>query len=83
MEDPPTAEVKAAEKAGKGRLAFSNGAILGKLFQKRKGPFGGAIVAKIQFPIEKWFLDEELARPTNSGPEVCANVNVGYGATSS
>ena len=41
LEDPPTSEVLDAEKASKGRLAFSNGALLGKSFVKRKSSFGG------------------------------------------
>jgi len=67
LEDPPTAEVKAAERASKGRLAFSNGAILGKSFIKRKSSFGGATQTTIQSPLDKWFMEEELARPINSG----------------
>jgi phosphatidylserine/phosphatidylglycerophosphate/cardiolipin synthase-like enzyme len=67
LEDPPTSEVLAAEKASKGQLAFSNGAILGKSFVKSKSSFGGAKATKIQSPLDKWFLDEELARPINKG----------------
>ena len=67
LEDPPTPEVIAAEKASKGRLAFSNGAILGKSFGKHKTSFGGATETTIQSPLDKWFLNEELARPINSG----------------
>lgn len=68
LEDPPSQEVLAAEKANKGRLAFSNGAILGKNFDKLKSSFGGAHMTEItKTPLEKWFLKEELARPVNSG----------------
>ncbi|CAL8479529.1 phospholipase D-like domain-containing protein [Caballeronia sp. S22] len=68
LEDPPTKEVLAAEKASQGRLAFSNGAILNKDFFKSKSRFGGAKVAPIpQSPLDRWFIDEELARPVNKG----------------
>ncbi|QQX89739.1 hypothetical protein JJQ59_35030 (plasmid) [Cupriavidus necator] len=67
LENPPTKEVLSAEKKSGGRLAFSNGAILGKTFVKRKTSFGGATQTKIQSPLDQWFLEEELARPINSG----------------
>jgi len=68
LEDPPTSEVTKAEIANRGRLAFSNGAILGKSFIKYKTSFGGAKVAPIpNTPIVKWFVDEEMARPVNNG----------------
>jgi phosphatidylserine/phosphatidylglycerophosphate/cardiolipin synthase-like enzyme len=68
LEDPPTKEVLDAEKKNRGRLAFSNGAILGKSFVKFKTSFGGAKVTPIpQTPLDQWFLDEELNRPVNSG----------------
>jgi len=66
LEDVPTADVAAAEKANRGKLAFSNGAILGKSFIKYK--MGGAKVVPIaNSDLDRWFVDEELARPTNNG----------------
>jgi phosphatidylserine/phosphatidylglycerophosphate/cardiolipin synthase-like enzyme len=68
LEDIPTAEVSDAEKRNRGKLAFSNGAILGKSFIKFKRGIGGAKVAPIpNSDLDKWFVDEELARPTNAG----------------
>lgn len=68
LEDPPTAVVNDAEKANRGKLAFSNGAILGKSFIKYKTSFGGAKVTPIpNSDLDKWFVDEELDRPTNKG----------------
>ena len=68
LEDIPTKEVKDAEFQNKGRLVFSNGAILGKNLIKYKSGPGGAKVAPIpKSNLDKWFLAEELARPTNKG----------------
>ena len=68
LEDVPTAEVEAAEKRNRGKLAFSNGAILGKSIIKYKSGPGGAKVAPIPHSsLDQWFVDEELARPTNHG----------------
>jgi phosphatidylserine/phosphatidylglycerophosphate/cardiolipin synthase-like enzyme len=68
LEDPPTQEVLQAEHANKGSLVFSNGAILGKVFVKHKGPFGGATVGPITgSKLDRWFVDEELALPSNKG----------------
>lgn len=68
LEDLPTPEVLAAEKSNRGKLAFTNGAILGKSFIKIKSGVGGANVVPIaNSELDKWFVDEELARPTNSG----------------
>jgi phosphatidylserine/phosphatidylglycerophosphate/cardiolipin synthase-like enzyme len=68
LEDEPTADVTAAEKRNRGKLAFSNGEILGKSFVKFKTSFGGAEVTPIpNSDLDKWFIDEELARPTNNG----------------
>lgn len=68
LEDIPTPDVKAAEEKNRGRLAFSNGAILGKTFIKYKTGIGGAKVAPIpNSGLDDWFVDEELDRPTNSG----------------
>ena len=67
LEDPPTAKVTAAEKANRGKLAFSNGAIIGKTFIKYQR-FGTAKVAPIpNTDLDKWFLDEELTRPDYKG----------------
>jgi hypothetical protein len=68
LEDPPSADVTNAENANRGKLAFSNGAILGKSFIKYKTSFGGAKVTPIpNSDLDKWFVDEELDRPTNKG----------------
>lgn len=68
LEDIPTAEVDNAEKRNRGKLAFSNGAILGKSFIKYKRGIGGAKVAPIpNSGLDKWFVNEELSRPTNKG----------------
>jgi phosphatidylserine/phosphatidylglycerophosphate/cardiolipin synthase-like enzyme len=68
LEDAPTKDVLDAEKANRGRLLFSNGALMNKSFQKIKSQFGGAKVAPIpNSPLDKWFVDEELDRPTNKG----------------
>ena len=68
LEDVPSADVDAAEKRNRGKLAFSNGAILGKSFIKFKSSFGGAKVTPIpNSPLDQWFVNEELARPANKG----------------
>jgi len=68
LEDVPTADVEAAEKRNRGKLAFSNGAILGKSIIKYKSSAGGAKVTPIPHSsLDQWFVDEELARPTNHG----------------
>jgi phosphatidylserine/phosphatidylglycerophosphate/cardiolipin synthase-like enzyme len=68
LEDVPTKEVLDGEKRNRGKLIFSNGAILGKTFIKLKTSFGGAKVAPIpNSDLDKWFVDEELARPANKG----------------
>ena len=66
LETEPTKEVEQAEMRNKGKLAFSNGAILGKTFVHNAR--GGAKVAPIsQGHLDDWFIEEELARPTNQG----------------
>jgi len=68
LEDVPTADIDAAEKRNRGKLAFSNGAILGKSIIKYKSSAGGAKVTPIpNSSLDHWFVDEELARPTNNG----------------
>lgn len=68
LEDIPTPEVKAAEDKNRGKLVFSNGAIIGKTFIKYKRGIGGAKVAPIpNSDLDHWFVDEELDRPTNKG----------------
>jgi phosphatidylserine/phosphatidylglycerophosphate/cardiolipin synthase-like enzyme len=68
LEDVPSDAVKAAERANKGKLAFSNGAIIGKSFVKYKRAVGGAKVAPIPHSdLDKWFIEEEFPRPTTSG----------------
>jgi PLD-like domain len=62
LEDVPTPEVNDAEKRNRGKLAFSNGAILGKSFIKFKRGVGGAKVAPIpNSGLDQWFVDEELS----------------------
>jgi phosphatidylserine/phosphatidylglycerophosphate/cardiolipin synthase-like enzyme len=66
LEDFPTKDVLAAEKASQGKLTFSNGALLGQQFTKN--PRGGAKVTPIpNNGLDKWFIREELARPANAG----------------
>jgi phosphatidylserine/phosphatidylglycerophosphate/cardiolipin synthase-like enzyme len=66
LEDIPTKAVSDAETRNRGKLAFSNGAILGKSFIKYK--MGGAKVTPIpNSDLDKWFIEEELDRPTNKG----------------
>ena len=66
LEDIPTTAVSDAETRNRGKLAFSNGAIFGQSFVKYKR--GGAKVTPIpNSDLDKWFIEEELARPTNSG----------------
>ena len=66
LETEPDKFVIDAEKRNAGKLAFSNGAILGKIFLHNKA--GGAKVAPIsQGKLDDWFIKEELARPTNTG----------------
>ena len=66
LEDVPDNEVIQAEIRNKPRLVFSNGVILGKTFIKYKA--GGAKVVPITHSnLEKWFVQEELARPINRG----------------
>jgi phosphatidylserine/phosphatidylglycerophosphate/cardiolipin synthase-like enzyme len=68
LEDLPSAAVNDAEKRNRGKLAFSNGAILGKSIIKYKTSVGGAKVTPIpNSDLDKWFVDEELSRPTNHG----------------
>jgi phosphatidylserine/phosphatidylglycerophosphate/cardiolipin synthase-like enzyme len=68
LEDVPTKDVTDAEKRNQGKLAFSNGAIIGKSFIKLKTSFGGAKVTPIpNSDLDKWFVNEELARPANKG----------------
>jgi len=68
LEDVPTKEVSDAETRNRGKLAFSNGAILGKSFIKYKSAFGGAKVTPIpNSGLDHWFIDEELDRPSNKG----------------
>ena len=66
LENEPTEEIEEAERKHRGRLAFSNGSILGKTFIKYAR--GGAKVEPItNSKLEEWFVEEELVRPTNRG----------------
>jgi phosphatidylserine/phosphatidylglycerophosphate/cardiolipin synthase-like enzyme len=67
LEDVPTAEVDDAEKSNRGKLAFSNGAILGKEFIKYKTSGGAQVTPIPNSDLDEWFVEEELARPTNNG----------------
>lgn len=68
LEDEPTKQVTDAENRNRGKLVFSNGAIMGKTFVKYKRGIGGAKVAPIpNSDLDKWFIGEELDRPTNAG----------------
>lgn len=66
LEDVPSREVIAAERKSKNRLLFSNGALMGKNFVKHAA--GGATVTPIpNSDLDRWFIGEELNRPTNYG----------------
>lgn len=66
LENPPTRAVRKAEFDNRGKLAFSNGAILGKTFIKFKE--GGAKVMPVaNGDLDNWYIEEELARPINDG----------------
>jgi phosphatidylserine/phosphatidylglycerophosphate/cardiolipin synthase-like enzyme len=66
LENPPSPDVLAAEKVNRGKLLFSNGALMNKNFVKNKA--GGAKVTPIvNSPLDKWFVEEELDRPYNQG----------------
>lgn len=66
LENEQTAEINAAEKRNKGRLVFSNGELFGK--KLTRNPRGGAKYRPVaHYPVDKWFIEEELARPINSG----------------
>ena len=66
LEDTPTQDVTDAENRNRGKLVFSNGAIIGKTFVKYKR--GGAKVTPIpNTDLDHWFIDEELDRPVNQG----------------
>jgi phospholipase D-like protein len=67
LENEPTPEANKAERANRGKLVFSNGAILGKTFIKYKKQGGAKMTPITETPLEEWFVDEELARPINSG----------------
>jgi phosphatidylserine/phosphatidylglycerophosphate/cardiolipin synthase-like enzyme len=68
LEDAPTPAVLDAEKANRGMLVFSNGALMNKSFDKIQSSFGGARVAPVpNSPLDEWFINEELPRPTNKG----------------
>jgi phosphatidylserine/phosphatidylglycerophosphate/cardiolipin synthase-like enzyme len=68
LEDVPDNEIIQAEIRNKPRLVFSNGEILGKTFIKYKtGPGGAKVVPIAHSNLERWFVEEELARPINKG----------------
>jgi hypothetical protein len=71
LEKPATADSRKAERDSHGRLIMSNGSVLGKVtktsFEKKEGKGGTKLVPIPNFPLEKWFVDEELARKDGKG----------------
>jgi phosphatidylserine/phosphatidylglycerophosphate/cardiolipin synthase-like enzyme len=67
LENKPTPDSVAAEKANPGTLLMSNGAALGQDFTSATGGGGKKMVPIPKFPLEKWFVEEELARKDGSG----------------
>lgn len=75
LEQPPTPEIKQAQKDNPADLQFSYGAILGKqkmqVTEKKGKDAEGKSVTKIvpipNFKIERWFLKEELERQSGDG----------------
>lgn len=71
LEKPATAAARKAERDSHGRLIMSNGSVLGKVtetsFEKKEGEGGTKLVPIPNFPLEKWFVDEELARKDGKG----------------
>ena len=71
LEKPATADARKAERDSHGRLIMSNGSVLGKVtktsFKTEKGAGGTKLVPIPNFPLEKWFVDEELARKDGKG----------------
>jgi phosphatidylserine/phosphatidylglycerophosphate/cardiolipin synthase-like enzyme len=75
LEQPPSPEVRAAQKAHPADLQFSYGAILGKTKMQVREAVGkdaeGEPQTKIvpipNFKIEEWFLKEELERHSGDG----------------
>ncbi|MCA1430627.1 MULTISPECIES: phospholipase D-like domain-containing protein [unclassified Bradyrhizobium] len=71
LEKPATADARKAERSSRGRLVMSNGSVLGKVtkqsFEKQEGEGGTKLVPIPNFPLEKWFVDEELARKDGKG----------------
>lgn len=66
LENEQDAQINAAERQNKGRLVFSNGELFGK--KLTRNPRGGAKYRPVaHYPVDQWFIDEELARPINSG----------------
>ncbi|MET4023150.1 phospholipase D-like domain-containing protein [Bradyrhizobium sp. S3.2.12] len=71
LEKPATAAARKAERDSLGRLIMSNGSVLGKVtktsFEKKEGEGGTKLVPIPNFPLENWFVDEELARKDGKG----------------
>lgn len=71
LEKPATKEARKAERDSHGRLIMSNGSVLGKVtktsFKNEKGAGGTKLIPIPNFPLEKWFVDEELARKDGKG----------------
>jgi phosphatidylserine/phosphatidylglycerophosphate/cardiolipin synthase-like enzyme len=68
LEKPPTTDVRQAEQENHGNLLVSYGAVLGQTYQQVQGAKGGKKLVPIpHFELDKWFLEEELARQDGEG----------------
>ena len=71
LEKPATADSRKAERDSHGGLIMSNGSVLGKVtktdFEEKEGKGGTKLIPIPNFPLEKWFVDEELARKDGKG----------------
>ena len=68
LEKPPTTDIRKAEEENHGNLLVSYGAVLGQTYKQMQGSKGGRKLAPIpHFELDKWFLQEELARQDGAG----------------
>jgi phosphatidylserine/phosphatidylglycerophosphate/cardiolipin synthase-like enzyme len=71
LERPATKESRDVQWKNRGKVLMSNGTVLGKApatsFEEKKGEGGTKLVPIPDFPLEKWFVDEELARKDGKG----------------
>jgi phosphatidylserine/phosphatidylglycerophosphate/cardiolipin synthase-like enzyme len=66
LEKPPDADLTTAEAEQRDELLISYGAVLG--YESKSTPQGGRTFVPIaRFPLDEWFLREELARPSRQG----------------